>query len=56
VISDNEKFREWLREIFKEIKDFPEEKFERFIDASIRYILSVTYSPHERLGGTLEIS
>ena len=41
VISDNEKFREWLREIFKEIKDFPEEKFERFIDASIRYILSV---------------
>ncbi|HOK34427.1 MAG TPA: Rpn family recombination-promoting nuclease/putative transposase [Fervidobacterium sp.] len=41
VISDNEKFREWLREIFKEIRDFPEEKFERFIDASIRYILSV---------------
>jgi hypothetical protein len=30
-----------LREIFKEIRDFPEEKFERFIDASIRYILSV---------------
>ncbi|MGB4752227.1 MAG: hypothetical protein WBH60_06305, partial [Fervidobacterium sp.] len=27
--------------IFKEIRDFPEEKFERFIDASIRYILSV---------------
>ena len=41
VISDNEKFREWLRKIFKEIRDFPEEKFERFIDASIRYILSV---------------
>lgn len=41
VISDNKKFREWLREIFKEIRDFPEEKFERFIDASIRYILSV---------------
>ncbi|NLH37900.1 MAG: hypothetical protein GX468_07220 [Thermotogaceae bacterium] len=41
VIADNEKFREWLRKIFKEIKDFPEDKFERFIDASIRYILSV---------------
>ena len=41
VISDNEKFREWLRKIFKEIRDFPEEKLERFIDASIRYILSV---------------
>jgi len=41
VITDMGKFREWLRKIFEEIRDFPEEKFERFVDASIRYILSV---------------
>jgi len=41
VITDMGKFREWMRKIFEEIRDFPEEKFERFVDASIRYILSV---------------
>ena len=41
MITDTKKFRQAMKKVLEDIAQLPEDKFERFVDACITYILSV---------------
>ena len=41
MITDTKKFRQAMRKVLEDIAQLPEDKFERFVEACITYILSV---------------
>ena len=41
MIADTKKFRQAMKKVLEDIAQLPEDKFERFVDACITYILSV---------------
>jgi len=41
MITDTKKFRQAMKKVLEDIAQLPEDKFERFVEACITYILSV---------------